>query len=286
MATKNRSGDENLVSAESLVEDIQKNFDTVIKASENLTSLLASTPSIWPTNGWPSSGLGWRLDPFTGKQAYHSGLDIAAAYGNPVVAPADTLEAHALLAGVEVDILSDGSLDFDDDVLGDLDWVVASIHAAQGQDRAKVTARTIAAMENPHVDAIGHPSGRLLGKRDAFPHHGGLRLRGTDRHRTGDQWFLAEAGPEGRARPPGAGSRVSPGHQHRCSRDRPTRPDALRCHHRPPRLGPGRPHHQHVEVQRARTAGVDRREVPRRARPDQHHGLHHQLWIPARHSYR
>jgi murein DD-endopeptidase MepM/ murein hydrolase activator NlpD len=70
-------------------EDIQKNFDSVIKMSENLTSLLASSPSIWPTNGWPSSGLGWRLDPFTGKQAYHSGLDIAAAYGNPVVAPAD-----------------------------------------------------------------------------------------------------------------------------------------------------------------------------------------------------
>jgi murein DD-endopeptidase MepM/ murein hydrolase activator NlpD len=79
----------NVQNMQQRAEDIQKNFDTVIKASENLTSLLASTPSIWPTNGWPSSGLGWRLDPFTGKQAYHSGLDIAAAYGNPVVAPAD-----------------------------------------------------------------------------------------------------------------------------------------------------------------------------------------------------
>jgi len=79
----------NVQTMQQRAEDIQKNFDTVIKMSENLTSVLASTPSIWPTNGWPSSGLGWRLDPFTGKQAYHSGLDIAAAYGNPVVAPAD-----------------------------------------------------------------------------------------------------------------------------------------------------------------------------------------------------
>jgi len=70
-------------------EDIQKNFDALVKVFETETSLLASTPSIWPTNGWPSSSVGWRLDPFTGKQTFHSGLDIAAAYGNPVIAPAD-----------------------------------------------------------------------------------------------------------------------------------------------------------------------------------------------------
>jgi murein DD-endopeptidase MepM/ murein hydrolase activator NlpD len=70
-------------------EDMQKNFETLVKVFETQTSLLASTPSIRPTNGWPSSGVGWRLDPFTGKQTFHSGLDIAAAYGNPVVAPAD-----------------------------------------------------------------------------------------------------------------------------------------------------------------------------------------------------
>jgi murein DD-endopeptidase MepM/ murein hydrolase activator NlpD len=79
----------NIQNMQQKAEDIQKNFDTVIKTFENQASLLASTPSIWPTNGWPSSGVGLRLDPFTGKQSYHSGLDIAAAYGNPVVAPAD-----------------------------------------------------------------------------------------------------------------------------------------------------------------------------------------------------
>ena len=78
------------------------------------------------------------------------------------------LKGITLLAGIEVDILADGTLDYPDSVLADLDWVVASIHSAQGQDRKKVTARTIAAIQNPHVHAIGHPSGRLLGKRDAM----------------------------------------------------------------------------------------------------------------------
>lgn len=78
------------------------------------------------------------------------------------------VEGITLLAGIECDILSDGTLDYPDELLAQLDWVVASIHAAQGQDQAKVTARTIAAMENPYVNLIGHPSGRLLGRRDAM----------------------------------------------------------------------------------------------------------------------
>jgi len=73
-----------------------------------------------------------------------------------------------VLAGVECDILSDGSLDYTEDLLAELDWVIASIHFAQGQDRDRVTRRTIAAMQSPCVHAIGHPSGRLLGRRDAM----------------------------------------------------------------------------------------------------------------------
>ena len=79
----------NLQGIKQKTEDIQKNFDVLVKVFENNSSLLASTPSIWPTNGWITSGVGFRIDPFTGKQAWHSGLDIAAAYANPVVAPAD-----------------------------------------------------------------------------------------------------------------------------------------------------------------------------------------------------
>lgn len=70
-----------------------------------------------------------------------------------------------VLAGIEVDILADGSLDFENDLLAQLDFVVASIHSAFKQDP---TARTLAAMENPYVDVIGHPTGRLISRREAF----------------------------------------------------------------------------------------------------------------------
>ncbi len=70
-----------------------------------------------------------------------------------------------VLAGTEVDILPDGSLDFDDEILQQLDFVVASIHSAFKTDP---TARTIAAMRNPYVDVIGHPTGRLITRRAGF----------------------------------------------------------------------------------------------------------------------
>ncbi len=70
----------------------------------------------------------------------------------------------SLLKGVEVNIKADGTLDMPDDVLAGLDWVVASIHHAR--DRS-YTERVLAAMENPHVDAIGHLTGRKIGKRGA-----------------------------------------------------------------------------------------------------------------------
>ncbi len=74
----------------------------------------------------------------------------------------------AVLAGTECDIRSDGSLDYPDKLLAKLDWVVASIHGAQTQDADRLTMRTLAAIENPYVNCIGHPSGRLLGRREAM----------------------------------------------------------------------------------------------------------------------
>jgi len=71
-----------------------------------------------------------------------------------------------ILTGAEVDIRADGSLDYPDDLLAELDIVIASVHSAMGQDRAKMTQRIIRAMENPHVDILGHPTCRLLGSRD------------------------------------------------------------------------------------------------------------------------
>jgi DNA polymerase (family 10) len=70
-----------------------------------------------------------------------------------------------LLKGVEMDILEDGSLDLPDSVLKDADWVIASIHYGQKQPRQQITRRLLNAIRNPYVSAIGHPTGRLIGKR-------------------------------------------------------------------------------------------------------------------------
>lgn len=71
-----------------------------------------------------------------------------------------------LLHGSEVEILADGSLDYPDGVLEQLDVVFASLHSSLRQSREKITTRFLSAIENPHVDFIGHLSGRLLGKRE------------------------------------------------------------------------------------------------------------------------
>jgi DNA polymerase (family X) len=72
-----------------------------------------------------------------------------------------------VLRGTECDILADGSLDLPDDVLGELDWVQASIHAGQRQSRDQLTKRTLSAVEHPAVRSISHPQGRILNHRPA-----------------------------------------------------------------------------------------------------------------------
>jgi DNA polymerase (family 10) len=72
----------------------------------------------------------------------------------------------SLLQGAEVEIRADGTLDYDDVLLEDLDIVVASLHTSLRQERERVTARLLRAIENRHVDIIGHPTGRLLPDRD------------------------------------------------------------------------------------------------------------------------
>ncbi len=73
-----------------------------------------------------------------------------------------------LLAGSEVNVLPDGALDYDDDLLASLDWVVASVHTSFRMGADAMTARLIAAVEHPQVDAIGHPTGRRLGRRPGY----------------------------------------------------------------------------------------------------------------------
>jgi len=78
------------------------------------------------------------------------------------------LKNFRILQGTEVDIRSDGTLDFSDDVLQMLDIVIASIHSGFKQTKEQMTSRIVAAMKNPHVSIIAHPTGRLIGERDAY----------------------------------------------------------------------------------------------------------------------
>ncbi len=79
------------------------------------------------------------------------------------------LSGFRILKGIEVDILGDGSLDLPDALLSELDIVVASIHSGFRQSGEQLTKRLVAAIRNPYVSVIGHPTGRLLGEREAYP---------------------------------------------------------------------------------------------------------------------
>jgi len=79
-----------------------------------------------------------------------------------------TLTDIKIMKGMEVDILSDGSLDMDAELLDKLDLVIGSIHTGFKQSKERITGRIIKAMESGFVDLIGHPSGRLIGERDAY----------------------------------------------------------------------------------------------------------------------
>jgi len=78
------------------------------------------------------------------------------------------LKGFKLLAGVEVDIRGDGKMDFPDEILKQMDIVVASIHSGFRQQRAQLTERLVSAMKNPYVSVIAHPTGRLIGERDPY----------------------------------------------------------------------------------------------------------------------
>ena len=78
----------------------------------------------------------------------------------------EQLKGITILAGTEVDILADSSLDFDNKFLAELDFVIAAIHSGLASPREKVTSRTLKAMDNPYVNCIAHPTGRLIGQRE------------------------------------------------------------------------------------------------------------------------
>jgi DNA polymerase (family 10) len=78
------------------------------------------------------------------------------------------VEDIEVLKGIECDILEKGGMDLPDDVLAEADWVIASLHYGQAQSRQQITERIVGALENPHVDMLAHPTGRLINRRDAY----------------------------------------------------------------------------------------------------------------------
>jgi DNA polymerase (family X) len=101
---------------------------------------------------------------------YANGLSVERlkAQGAEVEAWNRANPGFPVLRGTEVDILPDGTLDFPDDVLRDLDFVIASVHSSFGQTPEAMTERIVKAVRNPHVDILGHPTGRLLLRRDPY----------------------------------------------------------------------------------------------------------------------
>jgi DNA polymerase (family 10) len=79
------------------------------------------------------------------------------------------IDGIKIFAGIEVDILPDGDLDLSDDVLAQMDVVIASVHSVFNQESAKMTERLIKAIENPNTSIIGHPTGRIQLRRDSYP---------------------------------------------------------------------------------------------------------------------
>lgn len=85
--------------------------------------------------------------------------------GEEILAANQILAPFRILRGIECDIRADGTLDLPDVVLAELDWVMASVHAGQRGSKDQLTMRALAAVENPHVSAISHPTGRLIDRR-------------------------------------------------------------------------------------------------------------------------
>jgi len=103
--------------------------------------------------------------------AFANGLDDkrAIAHIEKIRNANEQIDGIRIFAGIEVDILPEGDLDLSDSVLAQMDLVIASVHSVFNQEPAKMTERLIKAIENPNTSLIGHPTGRIQLRRDAYP---------------------------------------------------------------------------------------------------------------------
>jgi DNA polymerase (family 10) len=117
--------------------------------------------------------------------AFANGLDDPRALEHiaRIRAMNDRVDGIRIFAGIEVDILADGSLDLSDSVLEQMDLVIASVHSHFNQSPEEMTARLVKAIENPNVSIVGHPTGRLLLRRDAYAFDMDAVLAAAARHK-------------------------------------------------------------------------------------------------------
>ncbi|MGD0468037.1 MAG: DNA polymerase/3'-5' exonuclease PolX [Terriglobales bacterium] len=117
--------------------------------------------------------------------AFANGLtdERALAHIERIRAVEKKMKGIRIFAGIEVDILGDGSLDLSDSVLEQMDIVIASVHSQFNQDRATMTERLLKAIANPNTSLIGHPTGRLLLRRDAYQFDLDAVLRAAAEHK-------------------------------------------------------------------------------------------------------
>jgi DNA polymerase (family 10) len=117
--------------------------------------------------------------------AFANGLtdERALAHIERIRAVEKKMKGIRIFAGIEVDILGDGSLDLSDSVLEKMDIVIASVHSLFNQDRATMTGRLLKAIANPNTSLIGHPTGRQLLRRDAYQFDFDAVLRAAGKHK-------------------------------------------------------------------------------------------------------
>ena len=152
-----------------------------------------------------------------------------------------------ILHGAEVEVRADGTLDYPDELLAQMDIVIAAVHVSHRQPREQITQRALNALRNPHVDILAHPSGRLLGRREPSEvdldqvHAGGAKETGTILEINAHPMRLDL---DDRPCPPGGRVGRAVGHQHRRAQPGGYGLPGVRCRGGAPRLGRARKRRQ------------------------------------------
>ena len=137
---------------------------TTLSDGRNTLDEMAEGARLAATRTWPSP----ITRPVTASATTSPPTSCSSGWRRSSAYNASSKGRFRLLAGSEVNIGTDGSLDYDPEVLDRLDWVVASVHTSFRISPKKMTDRVIAAIENPRVDCIGHLTGRLIGRREPY----------------------------------------------------------------------------------------------------------------------